>query len=163
MSRPRLEIYVPLVQQFSARVVFLHSKVAEVLGIHATDLKALRILGDQSMTSSALGEAIGLGGPAVTALVDRLESGGFVQRQRSATDRRQVFVRAVPERMEEIDRLYASHSERMGDLLDRYTEAEFAAITHFLEQTTEILKQESSTLNDYPLVTIAATLRVKKN
>jgi DNA-binding MarR family transcriptional regulator len=142
--------YVPLVQAFAARVVLFHSAVAAKLGLHPTDLKCLRLLGKEPMSAGALGEQTGLTGAAVTALVDRLERAGYVVRERGRDDRRRVTVRAAPEKLREIDTLYAGQYARMSKLLARYTLEEFSAIASFLEQTTQVLVEETQKLQDSP-------------
>ena len=148
MSTFRLQVYVPLVQQFAARLVFFHSAVAEKLGLHATDLKGLRLLGKEPMSAGALGEETGLTGAAVTALIDRLEKAGFVVRERGADDRRRVTVHAVPEKLCQVDLLYEGQGARMSRLLAKYSAAEFAVIADFLERTTQVLAEEAKKLRN---------------
>jgi DNA-binding MarR family transcriptional regulator len=143
-----MDLYVPLVQQFAARVVLFHSAVAETLGLHTTDLKSLRLLGSESLTAGALRERIGLTGAAVTALIDRLETAGYVVRQRDPDDRRKVTIHAVPEKLRMVEGLYAGQGARMSKLLSKYNAEEFAAIASFLEQTTQILVEEAKKLHD---------------
>ena len=139
----RIQTYVPVVQEFSSRVVFFHAAVAESLGLHLTDLKALHLLGRESMTAGALGEQVGLSLSAVTALVDRLEHAGYVTREREAADRRKVTVHIIPVSLRKVDELYSHQYLRMSKLLAKYSQAEFAGIIDFLEQTSSILKDEA--------------------
>ena len=125
-----------------------HSAVARKLGLHATDLKGLRLLGNESMSAGALGEQTGLTGAAVTALIDRLEKAGYVVRERGADDRRRITVHAVPEKLREVDSLYEGQHARMSKLLSKYSADEFSVIADFLEQTTEVLAEEAKKLRD---------------
>jgi DNA-binding MarR family transcriptional regulator len=146
MSTARMQAYVPLIQKFVARVVLFHSAVAGKIGLHATDLKTLRLLGEESMSAGALGEQIGLTGAAVTALIDRLEKAGYVVRERGADDRRRVTVHAVLEKLREVDSLYAGQHARMSKLLSKYSADEFRVIADFLEKTTQVLAEEAKKL-----------------
>lgn len=139
--------YVPLVQNFAARVVLFHSAVAGKLGLHVTDLKGLRLLGKEPMSAGALGEQTGLTGAAVTALIDRLEKAGYVVRERGVDDRRRITVHAVPEKLREVDRLYDGQYARMSKLLSKYSPEEFSVIANFLEQTTQVLAEEAKKLH----------------
>jgi DNA-binding MarR family transcriptional regulator len=143
-----MEIYVPLVQAFAARVVLFHEAVAQRLGLHATDVKAIRLLGGNAMTAGHLAEHAGLTGAAVTALVDRLEAAGYAVRERDAHDRRKVTIRAVPAKVRELDQLYVSHGVEMSHLLSKYDASEFAAITDYLVNATEILATQTGKLRD---------------
>jgi DNA-binding MarR family transcriptional regulator len=161
MSTARLQAYVPLIQKFAARVVLFHSAVAGKLGLHTTDLKSLRLLGEESMSASALGEQIGLTGAAVTALIDRLEKAGYVVRERGADDRRRITVHAVPKKLREVDTLYTGQHARMSKLLSKYSADEFRVIADFLEQATRVLTEETKNLQDKPQTAAAETERTR--
>jgi DNA-binding MarR family transcriptional regulator len=145
MSSSRMQVYVPLIQKFAARLVLFHQSVAQKLGLNGTDVHSLRLLGDGSMSAGALSEQIGLTGAAVTALIDRLEKAGYVKRERGS-DRRRIAVHAVPEKLRELDALYAGQGARMEKLLSKYSASEFKVIADFLEQTTVILTEEAKKL-----------------
>ena len=146
MSMSRMDVYVPLIRKFAARLVFFHSAVASMFGLNATDLHSLRLLGERSMSAGELSEQLGLTGAAVTALVDRLEEAGFVERDRGTSDRRRITVHANPARLREVDDLYATQGARMKKLLSRYTADEIRVIVNFLEQTTRVLSEEAEVL-----------------
>jgi DNA-binding MarR family transcriptional regulator len=140
--------YIPLVREFSARVVLFHEAVAARVGLHVTDVKVLRLLGHEGMTPGQLIDHTGLTGAAVTALVDRLVAAGYVTRERDEEDRRRVTVRVVPARMRKIDRLYDSYSVEMSRILARYGAAEFAVIQSFLVQATRLLTEQAAVLRE---------------
>jgi DNA-binding MarR family transcriptional regulator len=148
MSTSRMNRYVPLVREFAARVVLFHEAVGENVGLNATDVKVLRLLGGQSMTAGQLAENIGLTGAAVTALVDRLEAAGYATRERDEIDRRRVTIRAVPAKMRKIDRLYEAYSTEMAKTLAAYDSKEFAAIEDFLGRTTKLLTEQTMVLRE---------------
>jgi DNA-binding MarR family transcriptional regulator len=143
MSSHRMKIYVPLVQDFAARVVLFHSAVAESLGLHVTDLRGLRLLGRHPMSAGALADETGLTGAAVTALIDRLERAGYVVRERGSDDRRRVTVHAVPGKLREVNRLYEGQGARMAKLLAKYSSEEFSAIADFLQESTLVLSESA--------------------
>lgn len=145
-SSPRMEIYVPLVQEFAARVILFHEAVAQRLGLHATDVKAMRLLGKNAMTASQLADHTGLTGAAITALVDRLEAAGYVVRERDADDRRKVTIRAVAAKVRGLDQLYASQGLAMSRLLSKYGASEFAAIADYFVNATKILTEQTGKL-----------------
>jgi DNA-binding MarR family transcriptional regulator len=140
--------YVPLAREFAARVVLFHEAVAARVGLHVTDVKVLRLLGEEGMTPGQLIDHTGLTGAAVTALVDRLVSAGYVTRERDEEDRRRVTVRAVPARVRKLDRLYESYGVEMSKILARYDVAEFAVIESFLLQATRLLAEQAAVLRE---------------
>lgn len=146
MSTARMNRYVALVRDFAARVVLFHETVAQRLGLHASEVKALRLLGDGAMTAGQLATLTGLTAASVTALVDRLEAMGFVTRERDAEDRRRVTVRAVPGKIRDLDRLYDAYHAEMAKVLSQYDTGEFAAIADYLAKASALLAQETTKL-----------------
>ncbi len=140
--------YVPVVQTFAARVVLFHEAIAARAGLHVTDVKVLRLLGDTAMTAGQLVEHTGLTGAAVTALVDRLEAAGYVTRERDTEDRRRVTVRAVVAKVRKIDRLYEPYATQVAKVLAVFDAREFAAIEAFLARTTVLLERETRSLRE---------------
>jgi DNA-binding MarR family transcriptional regulator len=121
-------------------------RLRESVGLNATDVKVLRLLGKASMTAGQLAESIGLTGAAVTALVDRLEAAGYATRERDEVDRRRVTIRAVPAKMRRIDRLYDAYGAEMAKILAGYGSEEFALIEDFLTKTTKLLTEQTMAL-----------------
>jgi len=142
--------YLALVREFSARVVLFHDAVAAAVGLHVTDVKVLRLLGGEAMTAGQLAETAGLTGPAITALVDRLEAGGYVTRERDAGDRRRVTVRAVPAKVRALNRLYDGYGREMAALLATYSREERSAIERYLAETAALLATHAARLRGRP-------------
>jgi DNA-binding transcriptional ArsR family regulator len=66
---------------------------AERIGINATDLNCLNIVAlSGPMTAGDLARATGLTTASITGVLDRLEDGGFLRRERDPHDRRRVIV-----------------------------------------------------------------------
>lgn len=89
-----------LVHRVRALVVQLDlfgAEFAQSRGLHATDVRALIALLDaeragHEATPGWLGQQLGLNSASVTALIDRMEKGGLVSRERDGRDRRRVIV-----------------------------------------------------------------------
>ena len=69
-----------------------------------------------------------------TAVVDRLEKDGLVQRTPSQTDRRTIFVTLTPEGLAAFDRYAAEHEAEVNRIFGGLTEQD-------LDQLTDILKR----------------------
>ena len=105
------------------------------VGIHQTDMAALRLLHHASgagVTIGQLGAKLGLSSPAVTGLVDRLEAGGLVHRVRDDDDRRRVFVQATPRSYEVGLRGYGPLQQRIAGAVEHCTADELAVVRQFL-------------------------------
>ena len=68
----------------------------------------------------------------MTGVLDRLERGGFVRRERDAADRRKVLVTPVPEGVARLAAHYAEHGAHTDALLARRDAAELQVIADFL-------------------------------
>lgn len=75
----------------------------------------------------------------LTGVLDRLERGGWVARERDpgSADRRAVTVRALRERNQELYRTFAGMNKRMDALCRDYSETELEVIADFLRRTAE--------------------------
>ncbi|PYI67611.1 MarR family transcriptional regulator [Arthrobacter livingstonensis] len=110
-------------------------------GLHRTDLNALGLLvrpdaAGHAMTPGKLGEALNLSSPATTALVDRLERSGHVNRERSQTDRRQVELAMTGQARSVGRALFGPLAVHLGAALEGYTDVELELVTRFLEDMT---------------------------
>ncbi len=78
----------------------IERELARVLGVNLTDYRALSTLaalsGSEPVTVGKLAGQLGATSATTTAIVNRLESRGYVQRERGDDDRRHVRVRVTP-------------------------------------------------------------------
>ncbi|MEO7351908.1 MAG: MarR family transcriptional regulator, partial [Marmoricola sp.] len=79
-------------QRYQRSVQAFDDAVGRHLDLGPTDLRCLDWLVDGPKTAGQLSAATGLRPAATTALIDRLEKKGWVERFRSELDRRQVLV-----------------------------------------------------------------------
>ena len=83
-------------------------------------------------------------------MIDRLESGGFVQRERDPADRRRVIIKLTlnQEQTNAIAQIYASLQQAIGEeLAGRYNPEALAAIEDFLHRTIHVLRQQTQKLS----------------
>ncbi|XVV00023.1 MarR family winged helix-turn-helix transcriptional regulator [Actinosynnema sp. CA-248983] len=118
----------------------LNHQVGARLGLRDVDLDCLELVLEHGpLTPSALARRAGLHPATMTGVLDRLQKGGWVTRERDpdGADRRAVLVRAVKDRNAELFGLYAGMNSAMDDLLAGYSEPELALLADFLRRTTE--------------------------
>jgi DNA-binding MarR family transcriptional regulator len=136
MSTPNRAQLVPslirAMRQFIANAVLFNQQLADQLGINATDYQFLNLLDlSGAQTPKALANLTGLSTGGVTVAVDRLERQGYVVRERNPADRRSVIVRAVPERMREIQARYRKVYTGLDQLFASFTQAELRTVHAF--------------------------------
>ena len=87
--------------------------------------------------STALAQRASLHPATMTGIVDRLERGAWVVRERDPSDRRSVVVRALRDRNAELVRLYGGMNSSMSEICGSYSVAELAVLADFLRRTVE--------------------------
>ena len=93
-ERQRLESDFLLAMRRAGSIMQLLGQMsAERIGVNVTDLNCLNIVAlTGPMTAGDLARATGLTTASITGVLDRLEEGGFVRRERDLKDRRRVIV-----------------------------------------------------------------------
>jgi DNA-binding MarR family transcriptional regulator len=79
--------------------------------------------------------------PGITGLIDRLERGGLVERERSAEDRRVVMVAITPKGLETLAGLDELVMARHRDLLGHLDSQELRTLIRLLEKAREPLAE----------------------
>jgi len=122
-----------------ASAVMLHMAMSEKLGLGPVDGKAYDlVLRRGPMTAGELGMATGLTSGSVTALIDRLEAGGYVHRQRGEKDRRKVYVHADPAKMAAFAPLMAEFLGGMDALHASYDDAALQLLADYMRKVTAL-------------------------
>jgi DNA-binding MarR family transcriptional regulator len=117
----------------------LNHQVSAHLALKDVDLDCLELIARHGpLSPSALARRAGLHPATMTGILDRLQKGGWIVRERDpeGADRRAVAVRAVRGRNAELFRLYAGMNTAMDELCDGYSEEELALIAGFLRRAT---------------------------
>lgn len=93
---------------------------ARAHGLGRNDLNAIMWISEgtrsgRPMTAGELAARLGLGAPATTGLVDRLENAGHVRRERDAHDRRKVTIVMQPPALQLAMEFFVPLGQRMHD------------------------------------------------
>ena len=115
----------------------LHSqRVAERLGLHATDMQFLNLLDLLGPTTpGVLARWSGLSSGGVTVVLDRLEQAGFIRRSSNPTDRRSVLVGLVPGRQKKVTAGYESAQKQFRAIVAGFSDEELATVLRFFTAT----------------------------
>lgn len=113
-------------------------------GITSPQFDALLFLHrDGDMPMGALCERMSLAYSTVTDLVDRMEKGGFVARERDQTDRRVIRVRLLPRGEEMVAKVMASRIRYLTNILKALPAAERAKAVAALEIIYDLIYEPS--------------------
>src|SRR5688572_6995301 len=114
--------------------------VADFMGCHPTDQECIDLLDwTGPLTAGEIGAHLGLSSGAVTGLVDRLEAGGWVRRERDPHDRRRVVVHLSTERGDELWPLYQPLAEAIEAYRDGLDGRDLRVVVEFLEFANETI------------------------
>src|SRR3712207_4797386 len=134
----RGENLADLVREHSSAAMRYAAATAKRLGLEAPELSALEHLQAAGpMTLGRLGERLSMSPGAVTALVDRMERKGYVERMPNPKDRRSALVRVTEVGLEESLEHLWPYIEEMRGIEERFSEEERAVIARFLSTATE--------------------------
>src|SRR5947209_20621939 len=116
-------------RDLGAQLSLLNHSVGTRLDLKPADLECLDLIGREGpLSPSALARRAGLHPATLTGILDRLERGGWIVRERDANDRRAVLVRAVHDRYVQLLRLYSGLSRSMNTILADYSDSELELI-----------------------------------
>jgi DNA-binding MarR family transcriptional regulator len=123
---------------------------ADIIGVNATDLNCLNILSfSGSLTAGELAKATGLTTASITGVVDRLESAGFVTRERDPNDRRRVVVSLVLEKaVGEVAPVFAPMVADWQTLARGYSDDELQLIVNFYGQMEQVIRKHLARLRE---------------
>ena len=111
----------------------LNHRVGSQVEVKDVDFDCLDIIARHGpIGPSALARRIGVHLATMTGILDRLERGGWIVRDRVANDRRAVRVQGLPEKQRDIIRLYKGMNRFLDDILDHYSDDEIDLIIDFL-------------------------------
>jgi DNA-binding MarR family transcriptional regulator len=110
--------------------------IAKHYGLNRTDMRCLDVVDREApVTAGRIASEAKLTSGAVTAVLDRLESRGFVRRVRDPDDRRKVLVETT-DRQEELGKHWIPYSEMTAELLKPFDEDELRKLVEFFEAST---------------------------
>jgi DNA-binding MarR family transcriptional regulator len=124
----------------SNQLSLLNHQVGAQLDLKDVDIDCLELITRHGpMSPSTLSRRTGLHPATITGILDRLQRGGWVTRERDpdATDRRAVTVRALRDRNKEMFHLYSGMNGTMDKICSGYAETELELLAEFLRSTTE--------------------------
>ena len=142
VSTPIQQRLAELVREHTSAVLRHAAATAKRMGLEASELAALEHLQAAGpMTQKRLGERLSMSPGAVTAMIDRLESRGYVERTPNPEDRRSALVRITKAGLEESLRHLWPYIEDMKGVEEGFSEEERAIVARFLRAATRATHQ----------------------
>jgi DNA-binding MarR family transcriptional regulator len=125
-------------RELSIQLSLLNHQVGAHADLNDVDLDCLDLISRLGpLSPSALARRAGIHPATMTGILDRLERGGWITRERDPADRRAIAVRALRDRSAELFRLYSGMNTSMDRICAEYDEPELELLADFLRRTTD--------------------------
>lgn len=113
-------------------------------------LRAIDAAGDKPVTAATIARQIQLSPATITGILDRLERGGMLQRERDSRDRRKVYLKLTAKGQQWLLSLPLSLQDRVVQRLNDLSEQERRDLLNSLEQLVDMI--DASSLDASPLL-----------
>jgi len=121
----------------------------DFLGINRTDGRCLDVIDRNGrLTAGELAREVGLTTGAVTALVDRLEVAGLLQRKSDPNDRRKVLIELTPEAKELAADIYGQMAHATAPYIDALSDSDVLTLISFFDATRRVNLQLARTVKE---------------
>jgi DNA-binding MarR family transcriptional regulator len=136
-------------RELAIQLSLLNHQVGAKLDLRDVDIDCLDLIDREGpLTPSTLARLAGLHPATITGILDRLERGGWITRERDSADRRAIGVRARRERLPDLLRLYAGMNRSMNRIYAEYSESDLEAIADFLQRTAKAGRTATDELSE---------------
>jgi len=130
-------------REYGIQMTLYRNMIFEKLGINGTDMECLGfLLSKRISTPTELAKYTGISSGATTAMLDRLEKGGFIERRPNPDDRRGTLIVLAKSGAGRVAPWYAPVGKAQEELILNYSEDELQLISGFFECYAKIWEQE---------------------
>jgi DNA-binding MarR family transcriptional regulator len=131
------------VRDYGVNLTHFRNAMNEWAGLNATDMECLRLLLAKGVaTPSELARHTGLTSGATTAMLDRLEKAGLIERRPNPDDRRGFLIAPVKSSGEKMASWFESARKAQDDLISSYSESELEIIADVFERFAKLWDDE---------------------
>jgi DNA-binding MarR family transcriptional regulator len=131
------------VRDYGVNLTQFRNAVSEWAGLNGTDMECLRLLFQKGIASpSELARHTGLTSGATTAMLDRLEKAGLIERRPNPNDRRGTLIAPKESSAEKMASWFESARNAQNELVSGYSESELEIIADVFERFAKLWDQE---------------------
>ena len=127
------------VRDYGVNLTQFRNAMNEWAGLNATDMECLRLLFQKGIaTPSELARYTGLTSGATTAMLDRLEKAGLIERRPNPDDRRGTLIAPEKSSTGKVAAWFESARKAQDELISSYSESELEIIADVFEQFAKL-------------------------
>ena len=131
------------VRDYGVNLTHFRNAMSEWAGLNATDMECLRLLSQKgTATPTELARHTGLTSGATTAMLDRLEKAGLIERRPNPDDRRGTLIAAQESSSEKMAGWFESARKAQDALMSTYSESELEIIADVFERFAKLWDDE---------------------
>ena len=131
------------VRDYGVHLTMFQNAMNEWAGLNATDMECLKLVFSKGVsTPSELARHTGLTSGATTAMLDRLEKAGLIERQPNLKDRRGTLITPANSAAEKAASWFKSARIAQDKLISSYSESELEIIADIFERFTKLWDDE---------------------
>lgn len=131
------------VRDYGVNLTQFRNAMSEWAGLNATDMECLRLLFQKGVASpSELARHTGLTSGATTAMLDRLERAGLIERRPNPNDRRGTLIAPEKSSGEKMASWFESARRAQDELISSYSESELEIIADVFERFAKLWDDE---------------------
>lgn len=134
-------------RELRTQLAALNHRIGSEASLRDADLDTFDLVARHGpLSPSALARLAGLHPATMTGVLDRLETGGWIERRRDAADRRAIAVSAVPARTGDMLRLFGGMNTAIDAVCAGYDDAQLATIQDFLTRAAQAGQESAERL-----------------
>ncbi|HAX68060.1 MAG TPA: hypothetical protein DCY14_00495 [Anaerolineae bacterium] len=131
------------VRDYGVNLTHFRNAMNEWAGLNATDMECLRLLFQKgTATPTELARHTGLTSGATTAMLDRLEKVGLIERRPNPNDRRGTLIAPEKSSAEKMASWFESARKAQDALMSTYSENELEIIADVFERFAKLWDEE---------------------
>jgi DNA-binding MarR family transcriptional regulator len=139
------------VRDYGVNLTLFRNAMNEWAGLNATDMECLRLLFLKGVaTPSELARHTGLTSGAATAMLDRLERAGLIERRPNPADRRGTLISPEKSAAEKVAAWFESARNAQDALISSYSESELEIIADAFEKFAQLWDREREKIKRAP-------------
>ena len=131
------------VRDYGVNLTQFRNAMSERAGLNVSDMECLRLLFQKGIaTPSELARHTGLTSGATTAMLDRLEKAGFIERRPNPDDRRGTLITPAKSGAEKAASWFEAARKAQAELVSSYSENELEIIADAFERFAKLWDDE---------------------